>query len=70
LRKKHTMKTKAYVMATAGLFSVAGLIHLLRIVEGWSVSLGSTTVPVWLSVFAVIVSATLALLGFSLLRKA
>jgi hypothetical protein len=63
------MKITSYVRASAVVFLVVGLVHLLRAVQGWPVQLGTWTVPVWPSVLAFVLSGALATWGFSLLRK-
>jgi hypothetical protein len=63
------MKITSYIMASAIVFTVVGLVHLLRAIQGWPVELGTWTVPVWLSGVAFVLSAGLATWGFSFLRK-
>ena len=57
------MNRKSYLLATAIVFSVIGLIHLLRIILGWEAAIGGWTVPMWLSWLALIVSAAFAYFG-------
>jgi hypothetical protein len=64
------MKINSYIMASASLFTIVGLVHLLRAIQGWPVELGTLTIPVWLSGVAFVISAALATWGFSFLRKA
>ena len=63
------MKITSYVMASAIVFTIAGLVHLLRAIQGWPVELGTWMVPVWLSGVAFVLSGGLATWGFSFLRK-
>ena len=44
-------------------------MHLLRLVLGWSVMLGMTSVPLWMSVLALLISASVALWGLTLMRR-
>jgi hypothetical protein len=46
--------------------SLIALLHLVRIIFGWSAMLGSWSVPMWLSWVALIVTGALAYFGFSL----
>jgi hypothetical protein len=49
---------------TATLFPVVAVAHLLRIIFGWQVEIGSLSVPFWASWLAVLVAAGLAYFGF------
>jgi hypothetical protein len=63
------MKTKAYLIVSALIFTVVALVHLLRFAQGWPVMLGSTSIPVWCSIVAALVSGGAAAWGFSLARR-
>jgi hypothetical protein len=64
------MSRKAYLLVTASIFSVVGLLHLARIVFSWSVVIGDWTVPMWLSWAGVIATGALAYFGFRLANQA
>ena len=63
------MNTKAYLIVSTVIFAFVALMHLIRFVLGWSVVLGMTTIPLWVSVLAVLVSAAIAIWGLTLLRR-
>jgi hypothetical protein len=63
------MKITSYIMASAIVFAIVGLVYLLRALQGWPVELGTWMVPVWLSGVAFVFCGGLALWGFSFLRK-
>ena len=63
------MSRKTYCLATAIVFSIFGLVHLLRIVLAWEAVIGGWTAPMWLSWLALIVSAMLAYFGFTHARS-
>ena len=63
------MNRKSYLLATAIVFSVIGLIHLLRIILGWEAVIGGWTVPLWVSWLALIVCAAFAYFGFTHARS-
>ena len=63
------MNRKSYLLATAIVFSVIGVVHLLRIILGWEAVIVGWTAPMWLSWLALIVSAVLAYFGFTLARS-
>jgi len=59
------MNAKSYFLVTAIVFSVLGILHLLRIVLGWDAAIGGWGVPIWLSWVAMILTAVLAYTGFT-----
>jgi hypothetical protein len=63
------MNTKAYLIVSTIIFSLVAVMHLLRLVLGWSVMLGMTSIPLWVSLLAVLVSASVAIWGMSLVRR-
>jgi hypothetical protein len=63
------MSRRAYLPVTAVTFSLIALLHLVRIVFGWSAAIGGWSVPMWLSWVALIVAGALAYFGFSLARQ-
>ena len=58
------MHRKTYLFVTAIVFSVIGVVHLLRIVLGWEAAVGGWSIPMWLSWLAMIVTAVFAYYGF------
>jgi len=63
------MKTKAYLIVSTVIFTVVALVHLLRFALGWSAQIGTWSVPLWMSLLAVLVSASVALWGMTLVRR-
>jgi drug/metabolite transporter (DMT)-like permease len=58
------------LLVTAVIFSLVALLHLVRIIFGWSAVIGGWSVPMWLSWVALIVTGALAYFGFSLATRA
>jgi hypothetical protein len=56
------------MMVTATLFLIVAIMHLLRIILGWSVEIGSLSIPFWVSWLGVVVAGALAYLGFTQYR--
>jgi hypothetical protein len=56
---------RTYMTVTATLFLVVAIIHLLRIIFGWSVEIGGLSIPFWASWLGVLVAGALAYLGFT-----
>ena len=63
------MSRKAYFLVAASIFSLVCLLHLARIVFGWSLVIGNWSVPMWLSWVGLVVAGALAYFGFSLAAK-
>jgi hypothetical protein len=63
------MNTKAYVIVSSSIFTLIALMHLIRLLQGWSLQVGSLGVPFWISVLAVLVGAIVAAWGFMLVRR-
>ena len=60
------MSQKAFLLVAAIIFLLVGLLHVLRLVYGWTVVIGGWSVPMWVSWVALIVAALLAYEGFRL----
>jgi phosphoglycerol transferase MdoB-like AlkP superfamily enzyme len=63
------MSRRAYLRVSAAIVSLVALLHLARVVFGWSAVIGGWSVPMWLSWVALIVAGALAYFGFSLARQ-
>ncbi len=63
------MTTKSYMIVSTLIFALVALMHLIRITQGWPILLGTMTVPLWVSVLALLVFALVALWGISLIQK-
>ena len=63
------MNTKDFVIVSTIIFALVAVMHLIRLVLGWSMVLGMTSVPFWASLLVLLISASLAIWGFSLVRR-
>jgi hypothetical protein len=63
------MKTRNYLIFTSVIFVIVSLVHLVRLAEGWSMQIGTMGIPLWMSVFGLLVSGGAAFWGLSLLRR-
>lgn len=61
------MHAKPVTKITALLFMFGALVHLLRVLFGWNVMIGSAMVPLWASIVIVPVALVIA---FLLMREA
>ena len=58
------MTAKTYSRMVAVVFLLIGLVQLVRVLSGWTVTVGDTTMPLWPSWVAFIVATALAWMGF------
>jgi len=51
---------KPFTTAALVIFALVAILHPLRMLFGWSVTLNGTDIPMWVSVIAFVISAGLA----------
>ena len=54
------MTEKMFATIAAVIFALVALLHLLRLVMGWSVVIDAWTVPMWVSWVALVVAGALS----------
>ena len=54
-----------YAILAALIFTLVAVLQLVRALKRWPVTIGTTSIPVWVSWVAFIVAAILAWLGFT-----
>lgn len=60
------MSRKTFTIVASVIFLVGAVAHALRLVFRWEVILAGWQVPLWISVVALIIAASLAYEGFRL----
>ncbi|MBW4620574.1 MAG: hypothetical protein KME17_14620 [Cyanosarcina radialis HA8281-LM2] len=55
------MRERAYLLITAIIFGLVALLHLVRLVNHWSVQLGTFAVPFWGSWLGLVIGVVLSL---------
>ena len=63
------MDRERYLVISGSIFGMIALLHLVQMLGGLTLTIGVWTVPVWLSLVALIVSALLSYRGITLWRK-
>jgi hypothetical protein len=63
------MKQGAFLLVTSSIFALIALLHALRVVYGWNVTIGEWTVPVWVSAVGFLIAGYLAFQAFFLKRN-
>jgi len=58
-----------FLLVTSSIFALIALLHALRLIYGWSVTIGEWTVPAWVSTVGFLIAGYLAFQGFLLKRK-
>lgn len=57
------MNVKTYCRISATIFTVVSIAHLGRLLAGWTLQVDGLIIPMWVSVFGVVVTGGLAILG-------
>jgi hypothetical protein len=57
------MSKRTFAAIAAVIFGIVALVHLLRIVMGWSVIIGTWEVPMWVSWVGFVVAGELGYYG-------
>lgn len=63
------MTKKKYLYIAAALFLIVALVHLLRIISGFSIQIAGIAYPLWLSWTEMILAFALSFFGFRLAQK-
>ncbi len=63
------MTEKTFATIAAAIFALVALLHLLRLVMGWSVVIDSWTVPMWVSWVGLVVAGGLSYCGARLAMR-
>jgi protein-S-isoprenylcysteine O-methyltransferase Ste14 len=66
--KEGAMTAANYSLLVALIFALAAIAQIIRAAMGVPVTVGQTSIPVWVSWVACVVAAILAWLGFSAFR--
>ena len=62
-------ETRAYLVVTSALFFAVGLMHVLRLLFGWSFAFNGWEVPRWLSVIALILTLVIVVCALNLRKR-
>jgi len=60
---------KPFTLIAALVFAVVALVHLLRLVYGWQVTLDGAAIPMWASVLGAVIATGLAVMLWLESRK-
>ena len=60
------MTQRSFSLITSILFSLIALLHAVRLLQGWQVTIGSAVLPLWVSWIGLAISGFLAYEGFLL----
>ena len=62
------MVASNYSLLSAFIFTLVAVLQLVRTLKGWPVTIGTTSIPLWVSWVACVIAAILAWLGFAASR--
>ena len=63
------MKQGAFLLVTSSIFALIALLHALRLIYGWNVTIGEWAVPVWVSAVGFLLAGYLSCQGLLFKRK-
>jgi hypothetical protein len=63
------MTQRTFFLITSILFLLVALLHAIRLLQGWQVTIGGAVVPLWVSGIGLAISGFLAYEGFLLGKK-
>jgi hypothetical protein len=63
------MISKAYLLTSAVIFALVAISHFIRLVNHWSIAIGTVTFPFWGSWLAVICASALSIWAVRLATK-
>jgi len=53
---------KPFTMIAVVVFALVALLHLLRLVLGWQITLNAVVIPIWASAVGLVITAVLAVM--------
>lgn len=53
---------KPFTMIAVVVFALVALLHLLRLVLGWQITLNAVVIPIWASAVGLVIAAVLAVM--------
>lgn len=62
------MTSRVFSLITATLFSLIALLHVLRLLLGWQVTIGDVVAPLWVSWIGLAIAGYLAYQGVKVSR--
>jgi hypothetical protein len=62
------MTQRTFSLVTAALFLLIALLHAVRLLRAWQVTIEGAVVPLWVSWIGLVIAAYLAYQGFRLAR--
>jgi hypothetical protein len=57
------MKQQSYNTITALIFALVAIVHIVRLQQGWTISINDNVLPMWASWAGLVISGLLALWG-------
>ena len=60
------MNAKPYLIVSGIIFTLIALVHIVRIVQAWSIQIESWSAPIWISWLGIVITVFLAIWAFTL----
>ena len=62
------MSSRNFLRIAGTIFALVALAHLLRIIMGWPVMIGTWSIPIWISLIALVGAGLLSVTGLRLAK--
>jgi hypothetical protein len=63
------MNGKTYLLTSAAIFALVAILHIVRLVNHWSIQVGSFAFPLWGSWLGFTIAAALSIWAFRLIGQ-
>jgi len=63
------MSSRNFLRIAGTIFALVALAHLLRIIMGWPVMIGTWSIPIWISLIALVGAGLLSVTGLRLAKS-
>ncbi len=62
------MNSRSYLLVSGSIFGLLAVLHLLRVMNGWDLVIGSWSAPTWATWLGILLPAALSAWAFRLVR--
>ncbi len=63
------MNGKTYLLISSAIFALVAILHIVRLINHWSIQIGTFAVPFWGSWLGFVIATALSIWAFRLMSK-
>jgi hypothetical protein len=68
-KEDRKMTEKNYLIISATMFALVAIMHFVRLLNHWSLQIGTMTVPIWGSWLVLLIGVSLSVWAFRLISR-